>query len=204
MANPHNTWPAHVLTLTGAPDPLVSLADIKEHCRVDGTDEDDYLTGLVAAAEAVIDGPNGMVGKAIATQQWTLTKHRLAGNEDLIIPVVPFRDAVSLTYYDADNVQQTADLANDYTVFGNEDFGFIRPLTSWPVMYDRPDALTLVFHAGFGDVADVPQNLVAAAKLLVAHWYESREPVVIGTITSKLPFSVETLINIHRKGWVKG
>lgn len=202
MANPHYTWPDHVLTRTQAPDPLVSLADAKAHCLVDHDDDDDYVTGLVKAAEAVLDGPNGMVGKAIATQQWTLTQARLSGKTQLPIPVLPFRDVVSLKYYDADNVQQTADLAADYIVFGNEDFGYIQPIVTWPAMYDRPDAIELIFHAGFGDVSDVPQNLVHAAKMLIGHWYENREHVVDYTVNT-VPMAVSELVNIHRIGWVQ-
>ena len=200
--NPHYIWPDHVLTLTGAPDPLVSLGDIKVHCRVDHYDDDLYLTGLVKAAEAMIDGPNGMVAKAIAAQEWTLKQSRLNGKTQLPIPVVPFRDVVSLSYYDADNVLQTADLVNGFVTFGNEDFGYIQPLVSWPAMYDRPDAITLVFHAGFGDVADCPQNLIHAVKMLVAHWYENRETVVDYSVND-LPMAVTELVNVHRIGWVQ-
>jgi uncharacterized phiE125 gp8 family phage protein len=202
MPNPHYVWPNHVLTLSQESDPLVSVADIKPHCRIDHSDDDAYLTSLIAAAQAVIDGPYGMVGKAIATQQWTLTQSLLTGKTRLPIPVLPFRDVVSLKYYDANNVQQTIDLSADFVVFGNEDFGYIEPLVSWPAMYDRPDAIELVFHAGFGDVADCPQNLIHAVKMLVAHWYENRETVVDYSVNN-LPMAVQELVNIHRIGWIK-
>jgi len=201
MANPHYIWPDHVLIRTTAPDPIVSLADAKAHLRVDFADDDAFISGLVMAAEAMLDGPNGMVGKAIATQRWTLTKAMMVGRTRLPIPVVPFRSVVSLKYYDIDNVQQTADLA-DFVVFGNEDFGYIEPIVSWPLMYDRPNAIELIFEAGFGDVADVPKNLVHAAKMMIGHWYEDREQVSAGEM-SEIPLGVYDLVNISRIGWVK-
>jgi len=40
----------------------------------------------------------------------------------------------------------------------------------------------------------VPADLVSALMLLVAHWDQNREPVVVGTITSALPMSVDSLL----------
>jgi hypothetical protein len=50
------------------------------------------------------------------------------------------------------------------------------------------------FTAGYGAAASVPSDLVSALMLLIAHWDQNREPVVIGTITSALPMSVDTLL----------
>jgi len=41
-------------------------------------------------------------------------------------------------------------------------------------------------------------SIRAAMKLLVSHWYENREAVVVGTITSQLPLAVERLLWSHR------
>lgn len=205
MANPHYVWPDHVLTLTQAPDPLITTAEAKAHLRVDHSDEDAYIAGLVKAAEAMLDGPNGMVGKALATQQWTLKRERLIGTDALDLPVVPFRDVVSIAYYDADNTLQTLNTPEAigalFTTAGNEDWGQIAPVTVWPEMYQRPDALTVVFHAGFGDPADVPANLLHAAKMLIAHWYENREQVTLGQSPVELPMAVQALVGVHRIGW---
>jgi uncharacterized phiE125 gp8 family phage protein len=203
MANPVYIWPDHVLTLTTPPAALVSTADAKKHCRVDHSDDDDYIDGLVSAAQAMLDGPSGMVGKAIATQGWTLSQARLMGKTRLPIPVTPFRDVVSLKYYDADNTQQTADLA-DFVVFGNEDFGYIEPLTAWPAMYDRPDAIELVFNAGYGTPAEAPKTIIHAAKLMIGHWYEHREQVLVDMTAAELPLAVYDLVNVNRIGWVRG
>ena len=199
------TWPEHILTLSTAPSALLTTAEAKAHLRVDHNDDDTYIDGLVSAAAAVLDGPNGMVGKALATQQWTLTRAPLYGAEILWLPVVPFGSVVSIAYYDADNVQQT--LATDeaiaavFSTAGSEDWGQVSPVTAWPAMYARADALTIVFSAGYGNPADVPANLLHAAKMLIGHWYENRETVVVGTIASELPMAVRALVDIHRIGW---
>ena len=192
------------LTRTTAPaSALISTADAKAHCRVDHDDDDTFIDGLVSAAQRVLDGPQGMVGKALVTQSWTLTRERLMGRDRLQIPVMPFGSVTTLRYYDADNVEQTANVANDYTVFGNEDYGYIEPVTAWPAMYDRPDALELVFVAGYGGLSAVPANIIHAAKMMVGHWYENREAVVDYSVNN-VPIAVHDLVNIDRIGWVKG
>jgi uncharacterized phiE125 gp8 family phage protein len=192
----------HVLTLASAPDALLTLEDVKQHCRVDGTADDVYLTSLIATATAALDGPNGMLGKAIVTQSWSLRRERLLGKERLQIPLLPFQSVTSLKYYDADNAQQTATLS-DYIIFGNQERGYIEPVTAWPAMYDRPDAVEMVFVSGYGTKASVPSTIKHACKMLVAHWYEAREAVVMGATPLEVPFTVEALVNLERAGWVK-
>lgn len=192
------------LTRSTAPaSALISTADAKAHCRVDHSDDDSYIDGLVAVAEGALDGPHGMVGKALITQSWTLTREPLMGKDRLDLPVTPYQSVTSLRYYDADNVQQTANVANDYIVFGNDDYGYIEPVTAWPAMYDRPDAIELVFVVGFGNASAVPQNIIHAAKMMVGHWYENREAVVDYSVNN-VPMAVHDLVNIDRIGWVKG
>jgi len=37
-----------------------------------------------------------------------------------------------------------------------------------------------------------------AMLLLIAHWYENREAVVVGTITATLPLAVQSLLQPHK------
>ena len=43
---------------------------------------------------------------------------------------------------------------------------------SWPAVADRPDAVTLTFTAGFESLEAVPEDLKAAARELVAFFYD--------------------------------
>ena len=71
-------------------------------------------------------------------------------------------------------------------------------------MSAHPEALSITYTAGFGGAADVPDDIIQAAHLMVGNWYEHREPVVVGTIASELPLSVQRLIDKNRVGWVSG
>lgn len=200
MPNPHYAWSEHILTRTGDPELFVTVAECKDHLNVDFSDDDTLIGEMLNAAIAAMDAPNGMVGKAIATQTWTWKLERQIGNTVLHVPVVPFLDVVSIKYYDTANVQQTATLS-DFTFYGNEDYGHIEPVISWPLMYDRHDALEIVFQAGYGDPEDCPSNLKLACKMLVAHWYEHREGISDMSLFD-VPFAVESMINLNRIGWV--
>lgn len=41
---------------------------------------------------------------------------------------------------------------------------------------------------------ELPAPLVHAMKLMLSNFYENREPVVVGTITSQVPYSMEYLL----------
>lgn len=189
-----------VLTRSTAPAALLDLPALKRHLRVDHDGDDDLIASLAAAAQSALDGPSGMVGKALVTQSWTMTRARLTGKTVLRLPVFPFRSLTSVSYYDADNSAQSADLA-DFTARGGEEFAYIEPVTAWPAMYDRPDALTVVWSAGYGSADQVPGELIVAAKMLAGHWYENREAVVPGQM-SELPLAFRELVDLRRCGWV--
>ncbi len=44
------------------------------------------------------------------------------------------------------------------------------------------------------DSDELSETAIQAMRLIIAHFYSNREPVVIGTITSKLPFAAESLL----------
>lgn len=196
-------WPFHDLRRTVAPAALISLADIKAHCRVDHDDDDAYLTALVATAQSMLDGPDGMVGRALVTQTWRLRTSRLTGKQRLMLPVNPVIGITSIKFYDAADVEQTvSDVPGYFRLVANLERAFVEPRETWLAMFDRPDAVEVVFTAGFGDVADVPPNLIHAAKMMVSHWYENREAVSERAMVP-VPLAAETLVNLDRVGWIR-
>ena len=106
-----------MLTLTTPPSALLTIEQLRDHCRVDGTDSDSALLAYLAAAVAYVDGPYGAVGKAIGAQEWTLSRGRVTGTDRVEIPVLPFVSVVSGSYYDAANASQTLDMLNRQRMF---------------------------------------------------------------------------------------
>ena len=187
-----------IIRTTVAPDALLTLAEAKEHLEIDHSDRDSFITSLVAAASQMIDGYDGMVGKPVAQQTVTITFEDVYAG-DIIIPVANAQSLTSITYYDADNVQQSLDLANFRFITG-EDETTLEPIAGfvWPAAYERRDAYTITIVAGF---ATVPDPIKHAARLMVGHWFENREAASDMNIRA-IDFAGEALVNRYRIGWV--
>jgi uncharacterized phiE125 gp8 family phage protein len=62
------------------------------------------------------------------------------------------------------------------------------------------NAFEIAFSAGYGDGADnVPAPLRQAIMLLVAHWFERPEPVVLGATAQEVPATVAGLLLPYRR-----
>ena len=116
----------------------------------------------------------------------------------LILPRAPVASVTSITYVDGSGNTQTLDSSNYRFVAGSP--GRIDPAYGkiWPLTQPVIGAITVRFVAGYGaDASSVPENVKAAIKLLVCHWYENRESVVVGSglVVHELPNAVEHLLS---------
>lgn len=172
----------------------VSLTEAKASCEVGFTDDDTYLNDLIAAATGVIEE---MSGKQLVTQTWTRTSPSAV--DKVQIEKRPLISVTSMSYYDRDDSLQTLDVANFY-IYKSEDRAWIEPKENfdWPDLYDRMDALSIVFTTGY---ATIPPELKQAIRMLIRYWYDSR-----ATATEKahleVPYGVKTLVGLRRVGWV--
>lgn len=195
----------HILARTGDPAAFpVTLVECKADLRVQHTADDTLINSLIADATDYMDVPNGAIGKALIDQTWTLSVPRADGWERIELPVTPVQSITSITYYDADNVQRSLPVS-DFQLYGDEDKAWIeaKPNVNWPTVYDRLDAITVTFVAGFGaNSTAVPNSIRRAIRLLVGHWYENRTASIVGTSAQELPLAVQNLVALNRKGWV--
>ena len=93
---------------------------------------------------------------------------------DYKIPLFPFTSVVSITYYDVSNVEQTLDV-DSYTVvsYSQHDNRLVYKLTSIsPQVYDRWDAVTVTFSAGYNPDS-LPANVKQSVRHLVRYWYDN-------------------------------
>ena len=184
------------------PSELMTLERAKLHLRVGTTDEDLYITDLIDVVADAFDGNDGAIGKALVSQEWRYSGYHTGVCIDLTL--TPVIEINTITYYDSDNVQQSLSIS-DYQLYGDDEAAYLRPKLgkSWPSTYARPDALTITFMAGFGDVVDVPPSIIHAALLLIAHYYEHRESVTEVNV-KELPQGIDDLLSRHKKGWIGG
>ena len=186
------------LTRTVAPAvPAVALADAKAHLRVEFSEDDSLIAGLVEAATAMVEGPAG-IGVALVTQTWRLD---LDGYLPLPLelPLGPVQAVTGITYIDTDGDTQTLDPAL-YDVFTGSrpariDKAFGAAL---PAVRRQLSAAQVTFTAGFGSAADIPADLQCAMLLMVGHLYHNRQAV--DRQMQVLPMGFASIVERYRVG----
>jgi len=195
------------LSLITAPvnEPLM-LEEVKEHLRVTVDDDDSYIHALIHAAIDHLDGRDGRLGRALITQTWQLELDEFPWSwPRIILPLPPLQSIVSVTYVDAGGVwagsppslPYSTMAAGDYIIDTTSRFGQIvlRSDKSWPGTRAEYGAVRVKFVAGYGDDGeDIPMPIRQAMYLLIGHWYEHREEVVVGQPVAPLPMAVDALL----------
>ncbi|RMC37500.1 head-tail connector protein [Paracoccus alkanivorans] len=169
------------LTRVTAPsENLVPLDALKHHLRVDGSEDDDYIGALYAAAMAHIDGPRGVLGRCIQPQEWQIILP--AGSTVLRYRLPLFGISnISTEWLNADGTSEPADITIDCT-----DPWFV---ISVPGTLERDLAVKMSAETS----EDSWGAIRMAVMLLVGHWYLHREAVA-DISAAALPFSVERLL----------
>ena len=175
----------------------VTVEEFKIHQRISVDSEDTYLEGLIKSATNHLEA---ICNRKFITQTWKLFLDDWPGDAEIELPFGKTSSVASVTYKDENGTEATFS-SDDYTVDtdlipGRVVIGYDK---SWPtgdLFNVNPIAVTFV--CGYGLAADVPDDIKHAIKLLVAHWYENREPVVVGTIVSNIPKTIDALIWTHR------
>ncbi|MEJ8570747.1 head-tail connector protein [Microbaculum marinum] len=172
----------------------VSLDEAKAHLRVDHDDQDGLIAAHIEAATAWVDGFTGIVGRALVTQTW---RQDFAGFAPrLCLPLVPASAIVSVSYFDVINDPQTLD-AGTCALLSDARGAYVvlQPGHSWPATWRRDDAVSVIFTAGYGDPADVPQPLRQAIQLLVQRLFDGAD----ASIDAANDRVVDTLIAPYRR-----
>ena len=191
-----------IISVIAAPSAFVTLAEAKTHLEIDHSDRDAYITSLIGAACGYMDGYDGVLSKAIMPQSVSYAVSTQRGRSRVDLPLPRVTGVTAIDYYDTDNAAQSAVLA-DYDLTASDDWAFVEPKPNgtWPDMFNRVDALKITYTAGYADIDAVPDTLKHAALLLIGHWYQSREQVVIGTPPSVVPYAFDMLVNKYKIGW---
>lgn len=184
------------LTLvTGPSVEPISLSEAKLHCRVDVSDDDNLITGLVQAARGQAET---ITRRALITQTWKYIVDAFPSGDELVLPLAPLQSVTSITYKDKDGDTSTFSsgdyIVNTDTEPGKVVLGYGK---SWPSTTLYPTgAVTVQFKAGYGDAStDVPQGIIQAMLMMIGHWYENREAIATtGAVPKELPLAVESLL----------
>jgi len=171
----------------------VSLQFAKQHCRVDTETDDLYIQSLIAVARQYVED---VLDITICSTVWEV-KYDLFPVWAIVLPRLPMLDrAVTVTYRTGDGTYGTLSSATDFQVDASVLPGRIYPqwARSWPATRGDENSVTVRYSAGYGDDGQSSPPIVKhLILLLVAHWFDTRQPAVTGAPQS-VPQTFDTLL----------
>jgi uncharacterized phiE125 gp8 family phage protein len=186
------------LALTSGPavEP-VTVSEAKAHLRLDGSAEDILIGSLIVTSRLHVEAALGL---ALITQGWRLTLDRWPEAGEVRFPLRPIQSITSIAVRAADGTP-TEVPNEDYLLDGQALKPRLIPRGgTWRAPGLKANGIEIEFAAGIGDAAaEVPQPIRHAILMLVAHWYEHRDPLEIGSAAAAIPPAVSELLKPYRE-----
>ena len=179
----------------------VSLIEARAQCRIDTNDEDLLLQTYITTARQYCED---ILDISTITQTWE-ARYDTFPLWEIVLPRPPMQPAnVTVTYRnEAGQMNTITSDAGQFQVDHYVTPGRIYPLYNgvWPAVRGDENSVVVRWTAGYGSSGQaVPPVLRSAILLLVAHWYEMRQPVVAGySQVLPVPKTFDTLL--AASGW---
>lgn len=161
-----------VLVVT-PPPPAVEWAAAKKHLKLSSDAEQTYVEGLIAAATAMLDGPDGAMGRAIGPQTLELRGSARSMGREVRLPFGPVSKLVSVSYLTAADESVEAE-TSDFELLGD----YLAPkgaAFAWTSCSDHREAVRIRYEAGYAD--GIPAPISTAILLMVGDLYRNRETI---------------------------
>lgn len=154
--------------------------------------ENDYLTSLIASVTKHVE--NILLRRALVTQtlEWYLD-YFPGTSGSIALPDPPLQSVTSIVYTDTDDDDTTVS-TDVYSVDTVSEPGriVVNYGQQWPstVTLATMNPIKITFKAGYGDAGtDVPEDIKAYMKALIATMYENRETEITGTIVASMKYA---------------
>ncbi|MBW1612412.1 MAG: phage head-tail connector protein [Deltaproteobacteria bacterium] len=177
---------------TAATSEPVTLAEVKSHMKVYINDDDEYISSLITAAREKYEADTL---RQIMEATWQLYLDRFTSQVN--IERCPVKSIESVKYNDSGSQEQTMTKDTDYYSDVLSEPGKVR-FVNMPATDGRPNAICIEFKAGETNRANVAETDRHAIRLLAAHWYELRQPVITGMTLASVPITYDTLVELRR------
>jgi uncharacterized phiE125 gp8 family phage protein len=185
---------------------LVPLEELKLHLRILGDDEDAVLARCTDAAYDFLVGQGPTIGQGwlngcLLLQETVEYVGPLSGLSVLSLPLRPVAPdgIISFESLQPDGTYEALDEMTYRYFAGWPDASFVRlPFKSWTPWFagSFEHSARIRFRAGFGTAAAVPGDLKLALRMLIGHYYKTRE--VTGEPQGEVGFGLRSLCRSYR------
>lgn len=174
------TYQGWAVALATAPavEPIDKI-QAKLQSRVDGNLEDSWFDDAISAARAYCER---LCFSAFITQTWDFWLPAWPSGR-IRLPYAPLQSITTFEYTDLNETTTAVDPSTYVTRNGPTPGEIVlRFAQIWPTAVLSPAwPIHIQMVCGYGDDGtSVPPAIIHAIKMLVAHWYENREAVVVG------------------------
>lgn len=170
-------------------EPL-TLAEVKAHLRLDGSDEDDLIVSLVKVAREYLERTGGL---CLMTGTFRLYLDDWPTGGVIQIARGPVQAIESVTVYDADGVAASVSLDGHRLDRVSQPARLM--LNRFVNAGSGINGIEIDFTAGFGDTpTDVPDTLKRAMLMHIAHMFEWRGAVCVADQPAGVPGGYDRLV----------
>ncbi len=153
----------------------VTVDELKDWARIDGSDEDTVIEGIIKTARQFTEK---FLGRSLIKQKIEMVMDEW-NCRDMELPYSPIISIDSVVTIDEDDAETTYSSDNYYLINSSEPGRVaIKDNTEVPTNTDRLSAgIKITYYAGYGTTAtEVPQAIREAIKLWATEIYENRNP----------------------------
>jgi len=162
--------------------------------------EDNLLTMLISAAREYCEN---VTGRALATQTIEYYLDSFPSG-DIELPRPPLQSVTSVIYKDSAATPTTMTLTTQYLVDSDRTVGrIVLPYgVTWPSFTAYSvNPITIKYVCGYYASNPIPKAIKQAMLLLIGHFYENREAVLVGVVSKTIEFAVQALLSQYRVRW---
>ena len=180
----------------------LSVPALKQHLRVDHTEDDQLIEIYLRAAVSLVQD---RTGRALLPTTWRLSRDDFPCDLGPIwLPRSPLISITSVVYTSATDGTTVTMPSTDYVATDGEPPSVCPAVGKyWPadVVPFRRSVQTVTFQSGYADSDTCPATLVAAVYLMVGHLYENREAISDMTLKA-VPLGFDALCETNRVHWL--
>lgn len=187
-----------VTRVSGPPAEVLTTTEAKAHLRVQHSDEDTYIDGLVQGAREWLEEQTN--NTFVRTTLDYFADYWPDGRHPIELPRGPLLSVTTVKYTTTTSTTAQTLSATTYIVDTKSEVPRValKEGETWPTDDLRDvNGVEVRYVAGYATAStnsSVPEQVKTAAKLIVGHWYTTREAVIVGSANTPTELAVRSLM----------